>query len=80
LTRALYEIANATQSIVFIEDLNGPVSVTNDAEAVCFSINRYYPNRRILYMDTDKNWDELLHDKGVFRGFRIIPREVTWKT
>jgi hypothetical protein len=56
--------------IIFIRDLNlGRMSVTNDAEAVVMEINLAFPGKRVVYRDTDGMWDELVHDKGVFKRF-----------
>jgi hypothetical protein len=55
---------------VLIEDLNGPMSVTNDAEAVVQDILlRGYLRSRILYRDSAGQWDELLHNGIEFTGF-----------
>lgn len=46
-------------------------TVTNDAESVCQRVHASYPNYRIIYRDTDGNWDELLHDAGVFKDYAL---------
>ena len=51
------------------EDLDGSKSVTNDAEKVCEELNRQYPLHRIIYRDSDKNWDELVHLDGTFNHY-----------
>ena len=56
--------------VIFIEDLNGPMSVTNDAEAVVKDlINLGYGDYHILYKDSMGQWDELLHNGFRFIGF-----------
>lgn len=45
------------------------MSVTNDAEAVCSALHAQWPNHRIIYLDTDDHWDELVHAAGVFKRF-----------
>lgn len=57
-----------------VYDEDGPVSVTNDAEAVVEFVlqkNHWNPDVRILYCDTDGQWDELQHDGTKFVSFRI---------
>lgn len=57
-------------NIVFIRDLNlGNRSVTNDAENVVKEINTLFPGKRIIYKDSNGDWDELLHTDGRFEGF-----------
>ena len=68
----LVEIDDA-RKIVFIEDCCGEAhrSVTNAAEEVCEHVINLsqHPDYRLFYCDTDGQWDELLHEKGVFKGF-----------
>lgn len=61
--------------VYLVDDNDGAMSITNDAEAVVAWANRLYPNRRILYKDTDGHIDELLHEDGVFTGFNILSRD-----
>ena len=60
-----------TKGIFYIADADdGSMSVTNDAEGVVAYYNNYLPpNTRIVYQDTMGNWDELVHDNGVFKDF-----------
>lgn len=78
--RALYVIVRGrgagAQSPLVIRDLDGPVSVTNDAEAVVEDLvaQGHLPEgRRLFYYDTDGCYDELLHAGGRFTGFRPGP-------
>ena len=56
--------------IVFIEDLDGPKSVTNDAENVMRSIREQYRNydrnyaTRVVYKDTSGEWWEMYYHEG----------------
>ena len=51
-------------------------SITNDAEAVVeLTLSQHGP-RRILYQDTEGNWDELKHDGKKFMDFAPIPAEL----
>lgn len=52
--------ASAQQSIAFIRDLDGPVSVTNDAENVLAYIQQQWPGRRVVYQGTDGEWFEIV--------------------
>jgi len=64
--KSSFEITKITDTEVFIIDLNIGKSVTNDAEQVVSYLHDKYPNKRILYQDTDGFWGELVHNKGVF--------------
>jgi hypothetical protein len=68
-TRARYSVVKTEGKTVWITDDDGPVSVTNDAEAVCRNLNALVPGCRIIYRDSMSNWDELKHDYGIFTGF-----------
>lgn len=67
--------ADHFRQIVFVHDGDGPKSITNDAEAITRILNEEFPNYRFLYKDTAGTWDELLHVRGVFSGFRLGPPE-----
>jgi hypothetical protein len=46
---------------VFIKDLDyGRMSVTNDAEAVYAHLQEKYPGGRVIYCDSDGNWEEII--------------------
>jgi len=70
--RSKFYIHRVTTGTVYIIDDDGPVSVTNDAENVVAYINKKYPNMRIIYCDTNGDWDELVHCNGVFQAFEPI--------
>lgn len=67
-----YSVRKVTDDIVYIVDNDDGMSVTNMAEHVVFEVNKHYPNRRIVYKDTEGHWDELLHEHGVFKGFKYL--------
>ena len=67
--KAQIQITSVQPDRIYLVDRDGPMSVTNDAEAVVKFINDMYPGRRIIYCDTMGNWDELLHDNGRFTDF-----------
>ena len=54
-----------------VRDRNrGAMSVTNDAEGVTAEVAGQYPGKRIVYLDSMDQWDELCHDGGRFLGFK----------
>lgn len=70
--RAHYDIVKTAAGIVWIRDRveDGVISVTNDAENVVKELHCRYPGFRVIYQDTEGEWDELKHDGlGTFTGF-----------
>lgn len=70
--RSRFYVQEVTDDAVYIVDLAnecGTMSVTNDAENVVANIAQEYSNKRIIYRDTDGQWDELVHDNGRFLRF-----------
>jgi hypothetical protein len=67
--RAAFTLVHLPGEVTLLRDLDGDVSVTNDAEAVVAYVIHHYGPRRILYRDTDGRWDELRHDGEHFTGF-----------
>lgn len=56
-----WDYVDVTKDIVFIKDLNlGRISVTDDAENVYGKLKEMYPNHRIVYLDSDETWTELV--------------------
>lgn len=73
-TRAVFSVERDRDVIVII-DLDGPVSVTNDAEAVVAAVmakEKAAPPPRIVYRDTEGRWDGLRVQGGRFAGFVIL--------
>ena len=59
-----FEIVRVESDRIFIVDLDlGSRSVTNDAEWVYSVLTKNFPNKRIIYRDSMKNWGELALDK-----------------
>jgi hypothetical protein len=56
--------------VFLIDPDNGSMSITNDAENVVEYCLLMYGNKRIIYLDTNLEWWELLHDDKAFVGFR----------
>lgn len=73
--RAEFE-ALLIQGVILIVDLNGPVSVTNDAGAVIPHARDLLgapASARVVYRDSTNRWDELLcHPDGSFKDFAPI--------
>lgn len=73
--RAEFE-ALLIQGVILIVDLNGPVSVTNDAGAVIPHARDLLgapPTARVVYRDSINQWDELLcYPDGSFKDFAPI--------
>jgi hypothetical protein len=69
--RARYIIVKEDDSFVFIEDIGTGRSVTNDAEAVVYELfnKESIGDKRIIYKDTNGDWDELVHDGDRFVDF-----------
>jgi hypothetical protein len=74
--QSTYYVHKVVDGVVYIMDTNGPLSVTNDAEGVVATLNDIYPNHRVIYRDSNGDWDELLHDNGVFIGFKAFRGEI----
>ena len=69
--QSAYHVEKHDAGAVWIIDEDGPLSVTNDAERVVAELFALYGDRRIIYRDTDGNWDELQHRGAVFIGFAV---------
>jgi hypothetical protein len=56
--------------VIYIIDLDlGAKTITNDAEAVVKHVLNDFPRFRIVYRDTEGNWNELCHNNGKFTYF-----------
>lgn len=60
---AEWEVVNKKNGIVLIRDLDrsGCMSITNDAEYVYRTINRFV-RWRVVYQDTQGEWTEIVYD------------------
>ena len=67
------DIMRVTDTEVVLGDTSIGMSITNAAEHVVKEIDKQYPNRKIFYFDTDNNFDELVHTKGIFSHFKPGP-------
>lgn len=72
MNHAEYKILEITPTLILIEDTgrHHTKSVTNDAEWVVQQICKEYgTHRRIDYIDSMGQRDQLVHTNGVFTGF-----------
>ena len=72
--------SGASRDIAFIRDLDGLVSVTNDAEGVLSFIQKNWPGRRVVYQGTDGEWFEIVKTTSwMGEGIRFRPwHGVVW--
>lgn len=72
--KAKYDVKKKTQDVIYIVDVGYKtgMSVTNDAEAVVADVYAKHGDLRIIYMDSQGHWDELVHDKGKFSHFVFL--------
>lgn len=72
--RSKFTINRVDEKAVYITDdcdrYDFAPSVTNDAENVTQYLFEMFGNKQIFYKDTVGDWDELVHDKGVFKDFK----------
>ncbi len=73
---ASYRLVDSTEELVLIEDI-GPhdqfPTITNDAEWVVFRLAPMLEGRRLEYIDSDGNRDQLIVKDGKFAGFAPCP-------
>ena len=68
--KANYAVVKVTENTIYIVDLNGPRSITNDAERVVVDLLAEYDRfKDIIYRDSTGQWDELQHDGTKFTGY-----------
>ena len=73
--RARIELTEVKSTHILITDLNGPVSITNDATAVVEWLydNDLLSNQTLFYIDSEGKKTELIHNgAGNFVGFRLL--------
>lgn len=64
-----FHIADFNDQFVFLHDLDGPRSITNDAQAITSFCHLFFPGCRVIYRDTQGEWAELVHTQGKFTGY-----------
>lgn len=73
ILRASFAIADTSDTDIVIVDLDGPTSVTNDADTVVAFLHQILPcgldEKQLFYRDTQGRFDELKVKKGAFDGF-----------
>ena len=73
---AKYRIVKQTDAYVLIQDVGhtiGHMTITNDAENVVADIDPLLHGRRLEYIDSDGNRDQLIVVDGQFAGFAPVP-------
>jgi hypothetical protein len=58
--RSKFDTVKITDRVVYLVDLNGPVTITNDAENVYQFMKHQLPNHKVVYQGTDGEWFEIL--------------------
>jgi hypothetical protein len=58
--RSRFDIVRVENGEVYLQDLDGPVSITNDAEQVLAWCKTNYPNHRLFYTDTYGDLTEIV--------------------
>ena len=75
MRRSQWRVVEIQKDIVFIEDLNGSVSVTNDAENVFATVTSQKfsddPITRVVYKDSDGEWWEIINNHTTWMGTGI---------
>ena len=77
--RCKLSILKLTNKVILLRDDDGPVSVTNDAEAVIYYLKHQLSTKpRILYIDSMGQIDELCYTSdGKFSHFNILEENET---
>lgn len=72
--RSQWEIVGVKDGIIFLQDLDGATSVTNDAEQVLKKVKGIYGiDARVVYRGTDGEWWEMSCAAGSLPGFwRVV--------
>ena len=77
MRRANYIVTKQTTTALVIQDV-GPwdtnPTVTNAAERVVEELAPHLHGRRLEYIDSDGNQDEIVVKDGKFVGFRALPK------
>jgi hypothetical protein len=72
--KSRFEMTEIADTHLLITDLDGPMSITNDAENVVAWLydNDLLDDLKLYYIDTEGVKSELLHDgQGKFTGFSL---------
>ena len=75
MRQANFEVVWADRDMVLIRDI-GPwdshPTVTNDVENVVRRVAHFLRGRRLEYIDSNKNRDEIVVKDGKFAGFKAL--------
>lgn len=74
MTRAVFSTFEVGDDVLALVDHDRGMSITNDAEGVISVLASRYDlsRRRVIYRDTTGLWDELVHERGRFKVFRVL--------
>lgn len=77
MNKSAWEIVGISETAVYILDVGQgtDLSVTNDAENVVDEILLVYGEKRIVYRDSEGQWDEITHDGVDFTGFAPLSKD-----
>jgi hypothetical protein len=78
--RASYKVLGSHKNIVFLEDLDGRVTITNDAEAILERFQSLDSKMRVVYKGTDDLWMEIVEQETwMGKGIGFEPWEgIVW--
>ncbi len=71
--RAHFVITAVRDGIIYLRDLDGPVSVTNDAEAVYAAVRANIGPYRVVYEDSYGELAEIIQRPNGSIGFKLYP-------
>lgn len=71
--RAHFIITAVRDGIIYLRDLDGPVSITNDAEAVYAAVRANIGPLRVVYEDSYGEWAEIVLQPNGRLGFLLYP-------
>lgn len=71
-----YSVIRITSSFIYLIDLDGKKSITNDAEAICAEVVHCHGCKRIAYRDSQGEWGELIHENGRFATFAPLKVDI----
>jgi hypothetical protein len=78
-----FSVVDIGDDYIYIKDNDTGKTVTNDAPWVLAELMRRFgiSKKRVLYMDTSGMIDELVHEDGVFKGFKpgFVKNESSWR-
>lgn len=80
--KAIISIAYNGDDVIAIRDMDGKMSITNDAEGVvAFLASRHFltETKKLIYRDSMGFWDELVHNGKELKGFKPIRTKMLYE-